>query len=254
MLARDRHRRILELLERDGSLTNTQLAEELDVSIMTVRRDLNELEHRGLMQRVHGGAQAIGEPDVGYSLRSRRDMGAKRAIGRTAAELVRDGETIYLDAGTTTIEIARCLHRREFRHLKVVTHAVNIATELSGHANITVIQVGGEIYRQTYAATGPLALETIKHFSFDRLFLAAQGFDLDGGLTNGNLTENEIKRAAMDNSRWIALVADASKWKATTFARIAPVARLNAIITDNRLPPEGREALERIGLEVIVAG
>jgi DeoR/GlpR family transcriptional regulator of sugar metabolism len=254
MLARDRHRRILELLEQAGSLTNSQLVEELDVSIMTVRRDLNELEHRGLMQRVHGGAQAVGESDVGYSLRSRRDLGAKRAIGRSAAELVQDGETIYLDAGTTTIEIARCLHRRTFLHLKVVTHAVNIASELAGHANITVIQLGGEIYRQTYAATGPLALETLRHFRFDRLFLAAQGFGLEGGLTNGNLTENEIKRAAMENARWTGLVADASKWKVTTLARIAPVARLNAVITDNRLPPEGRAALERIGLEVIVTG
>jgi DeoR/GlpR family transcriptional regulator of sugar metabolism len=136
----------------------------------------------------------------------------------------------------------------------VVTHAVNIAMELSGHSEISLIQVGGEIYRQTYAATGPLALETIARFSFDRMFLACQGFDTEGGLSNGNLTENEVKQAAMRASRWIGLVADASKWTRTTFARIAPLDAIHAIITDNRLPESGRVALQELGLEVIVAG
>lgn len=259
MLASDRHRRILELLERNGSLGNTKLARDLRVSLMTVRRDLSELERRGLLTRVHGGVQKATTADIGYALRSRRAHAAKTRIGVRAAELIQDGETIYLDAGTTTVEIARALlrpnpSRPTPRGLRVVTHGVNIATELTGHSDISVIQVGGEIYRQTYAATGPLALETIARFSFDRMFLAAQGFDVEGGLSNGNLTENEVKQAAMRASRWIGLVADASKWTRTTFAKIATLDAIHAIITDNRLPESGRVALQKLGLEVIVAG
>jgi DeoR family transcriptional regulator of aga operon len=254
MLASDRQRRILELLEHKGSLSNTKLAVDLRVSLMTVRRDLSELEQRGLLVRVHGGVQKVVTNDIGYALRSRRAHAAKTRIGVRAAQLIQDGETIYLDAGTTTVEIARALLGRTPRGLRVVTHAVNIAMELSGHSEISLIQVGGEIYRQTYAATGPLALETIARFSFDRMFLACQGFDTEGGLSNGNLTENEVKQAAMRASRWIGLVADASKWTRTTFARIAPLDAIHAIITDNRLPESGRVALQELGLEVIVAG
>jgi DeoR/GlpR family transcriptional regulator of sugar metabolism len=253
MLAADRHRHILELLEREGSTSNAQLADDLEVSLMTVRRDLSDLEHRGLVQRVHGGVQRLGNADVIYSLRATRDLKAKRAIGLAAAALVRDDETIYLDAGTTTIEVARSLRRCKLRHIKVVTHAVNIATELAGQPQFTVIQVGGEIYRQTYAATGPLALEAIRRFSFDRLFLAAQGFTLEGGVSNGNLTENEIKQTAMQTARWVALVADASKYGQTMFSRIAALERIHALVTDNRLGADVIKALKRLRLEVILA-
>lgn len=253
MFAIDRQQRIVELLEREGSYTNARLAQTLGVSAVTVRRDLADLEHRGIVRRVHGGVRAAAERDIGYSLRSRQHHPAKRAIGLAAAELVKDHETIYLDAGSTTMEFALSLRDRPLRGVRVVTHAVNIACELSGQAHIAVVQVGGELYRQTHAATGPMAVAAIRTFSFDRLFLAAQGFQVEGGLTNSNLAEVEVKSAAIEASRWVCLIADASKWDRVSFARFAPLSSVDTVVTDARLPQGGRSALEAAGLQVVLA-
>lgn len=251
MTSHERLQRILELIGRQGSLTNAALARALEVSTMTVRRDLDILECQGYLRRVHGGARAVDELDVGYGLRQGRNVGAKRRIGARAAEFVQNGETIYLDAGTTTMEVARALKRRSLHGVRVVTHAVNIAAELSGSPGLGVLQVGGELFLQTYSATGPLALETIRRFSFDRLFLAAQGVDLAAGLTNSSLLEAEVKNAAIAASRWVCLVCDASKWGRVTFAPCGSLGDIDLFITDARLPPEARIKLVELGLEVI---
>jgi DeoR family transcriptional regulator of aga operon len=252
VLAVDRQQRIVEYLEREGSYSNTRLAKALGVSVMTVRRDLADLERRGVLRRVHGGAQAL-DRDIGYSRRSRRRHAAKAAIGAAAAALVRDAETVYLDAGSTTMEVALALLAREVRGVRVVTHAVNIAAELSGRPHLTVVQIGGELYRQTHSATGPMAVRAIEALAFDRLFLAAQGFDPEVGLTNTNLAEVDVKAAAIRAARRVHLVADAGKWRQASFARFAPLAAAHTVITDDDLPPEGADALRAAGLEVILA-
>jgi len=251
MTSRDRLQRILELISRHGTLNNAALARSLEVSTMTVRRDLDVLERQGYLRRVHGGARLVDELDVGYGLRQGRNVGAKRRIGARAAEFVKDGETIYLDAGTTTMEVARALKRRSLHGVRVVTHAVNIAAELSGSPGLGVLQVGGELFLQTYSATGPLALETIRRFSFDRLFLAAQGVDLAAGLTNSSLLEAEVKHAAIAASRWVCLVCDASKWGRVTFAPCGSLEDIDVLVTDLRLPAEARDKLVALGMEVI---
>lgn len=253
MLASDRKHKILELVEREGSLASAKVASALGVSLMTVRRDLEELEERGLLQRVHGGAQALGEHEAAYGLRRRREFEAKRRIGLFAANLIQDNETVYLDAGTTTMEVALGLRRRKLSGVFVVTHSVNIAAELSGLAGITVYQLGGEIYRQTYSAVGPRAISALNDFSFDRAFIGCQGFDLNAGITNSNLAEVDIKLAAIRCSRWACLVADATKNTHVSFARIAPLSAVQAILTDARLPEPDLAALLGAGLEVIIA-
>ncbi|MCL6527858.1 MAG: DeoR/GlpR family DNA-binding transcription regulator [Thermaceae bacterium] len=251
MLPDDRLRRILELVNRHGTLSNVAIAQAVSVSTMTVRRDLSLLERQGRLRRVHGGAQAIDEQDVDYSLRRERNLGAKQRIGAKAAEWIQDGETVYLDAGTTTMEVARALKARRLRNVRVVTHAVNIATELSGTPGLGLLQVGGELFLHNYSATGPLALETLRRFSFDRLFLGAQGVDPSAGLTNSSLLEAEVKQAAIDASRWVCLVCDASKWGRVTFAPCGDLRDLDLFITDSRLPQEARAKLAELGLEVI---
>ena len=251
MLASDRHNRLLELILSHGTLKSSEIAQMMGVSTMTIRRDLDLLEEQGYVRRVHGGAQAVDERDVDYSLRRGRNAGAKQRIGTKAAEFVQNGETVYLDAGTTTMEVAKSLKNRRLSNVRVVTHAVNIAAELSGTPGLNVLQVGGELFLQNYSATGPLALETIRRFSFDRFFLGAQGVDPLAGLTNSSLLEAEVKNAAIAARRWVCLVCDASKWGRVTFAPCGTLDDLDLFITDSRLPKEAVARLQELGLEVI---
>ncbi len=251
LLALERSQRILSLLEQHGTLSNATLARTLGVSNMTVRRDVLDLEHRGLLRRIHGGVEHASSPDAGFSLRSRQQRGAKRAIGQTAAALVRDGETVYLDAGSTALELARSLRGRKLERVRIVTHAINIAHEFAGLKGFSLVQVGGEIFGQTFAATGPLALETLSHLRFDRLFLGAQGFSVNEGLTDSNLLEVEVKKAAIRQAREVIVLADSSKWRRVSFARVAPLSAVSTLITDGGFPLEDRTTLSEAGLKVL---
>ncbi len=252
MLAHVRHQLILDQLKRGQSFTNAEIAESIGVSVMTIRRDLAQLEQQGLLRRVYGGAQNITELDIGYAQRSRREHQAKAMIGALAVECIQDNETVYLDGGTTVIEIARALRRRGVRNVHLFTHAINIAGELIGVPDIEVYQMPGQMYRESYSAVGPLTLETIRRFRFDRLFLAAQGFDPEG-LTNPNLLEIEVKQELIARSTWVCLVADGTKWGKSAFARVAPLSALNAVITDSRIPATGLAVLKQAKLKVLVA-
>lgn len=258
MLASQRRKHIIERIEQLGTLSNTQAASEFGVSMLTIRRDLDLLEQQGLIRRVHGGAQASRNGataslgGVGYDQRLHRDHAAKLRIGARAAELVQDGETIFLDAGTTTIEIARALKTRPLRSVRVVTHAVNIAAELVGLPQFRVFSIGGEIFEETYASTGQVAVELLSRYSYDRFFLACMGFDPRAGITNARLPEVEVKVAAMHQARWTGLVADASKWGVHTFARIAPLGSVQAVVSDERLPPAARAEVQQLGLDLML--
>jgi len=259
-----RRKRILERLEQSGSLSNAHAANEFGVSMLTIRRDLDLLESRGLIQRVHGGAQALsreapremtrdlsredGALEVRYNQRQLQGTEVKRRIGQQAAELVQDFETVYLDAGTTTLEVARALKLRPLTRIQVVTHAVNLAAELVGVAHIRVFCIGGEIFEESYAATGQVAVELVRRFSYDRCFLAGMGVDPSAGITNGRVPEVEVKTAALERAHWTCLVADASKWGVRTFAPIAPLSSVQAFVTDDRLPESGVQAVAHLGI------
>lgn len=243
MLAEERRRYLLEMLGESGALETVAAAQALGVSEMTVRRDLADLEARGLARRVHGGAQVARKTDAGYPLRAQRNPGAKQQIGGLAAGLVQDYETLYLDAGTTCMEVARALRRRDLRGVNVLTHAVNVAAELAGKPGVTVIQVGGELYADTFAATGPAALATVAQFSFNRLFLAAQGLHPKAGVTSDNLLEVAVKTAVLGRAAWTALVLDSSKWNRQFLTRVADVGDLDMVVSDGALPDEARQFL-----------
>lgn len=254
MLVAQRHRLILESIAKRGTIETGSLARTLNVSEMTVRRDLTELDRQGLLMRVRGGAQTLRDADVGYPHRVRRHPAEKRRLGAAAAALINSHDTVFLDAGTTTVELARALRRRsELRRVNVVTHAVNVASELAGNENIVVVQVGGEIYRETYSCTGHMALDAIEKFSFDRMFLATQGVHAVEGLTNSNLLEVQVKVTAMGRSRWTCLVADASKWESRSMYRIAGLDDLDAWVSDSRLDEKARTAARERGAEVVIA-
>ncbi len=252
MLADQRIERILNLLETHGFRTNSLLATDLGVSEMTVRRDLASLARDGKVKRVHGGARIVHRSEAPSQARSSLNITEKRAIAEAAADHIRDGETIFLDAGSTMLELALAIKRRDFKQLRIVTNAVTISSALICD-EITVVQLGGELYRNTGVVTGQQALRFIESSRFDRCFLSASAANLEFGISDKHLPEIDIKRAALGHATWVALLLDASKWDSQAMLRVAAFRELHCVITDNRLDASTRATLRQRGPEVVIA-
>jgi DeoR/GlpR family transcriptional regulator of sugar metabolism len=249
----DRHRLILETLERDGRVVVSELSAHTGVSEMTIRRDLGALEHVGELNRVHGGAVTARsrsyEPPFATRVRRRHD--AKRRIGRAAADLLRDGDTAILDAGTTTLELARALRGR--RRLRLLALSLHIADLLVDNPAITVMLPGGIARPGERSLIGAPAERTLADLSFDTFFMTVGGIDLEAGVTEYNLDDAAIKRAALASSRRHVAVADASKLATVAFAHICPLEQLDVLVTDADAPAPLLAEFRSAGVEVIAA-
>jgi len=255
LLKPEREAQIVRLLASASArvLSVAQLAELLNVSEMTVRRDLESLEERGFVKRIRGGAVHVNSAlllERSFTDRDQELHGEKAAIGRVAASMVHDGDVIMLDAGTTTLQVARHI---QARRLTAVTNSLPVATELAAHEGVSAILLGGNLKPAELCTVGPMVTEYLARLSADTLFLSATGFSLDRGLTDPDIREVEVKAAMMRASRRVVLVADSSKFQAVRFAQIAPLSRLQVLVTDSGLPEEGRRAIEALGVEVILA-
>jgi DeoR/GlpR family transcriptional regulator of sugar metabolism len=252
MLADERFEKILDLLNNHGFCSSQSLSAQLDVSDMTIRRDLSLLDKQGKIKRVHGGARILRRLDNSAQLQAQVNTPFKQAIAEAAADFVQDGETIFIDAGSTMLELAHALQARQFKQLRVVTHAVAIAAALTSD-NITVVQLGGEIYRSTGAVVGQQAQRLLEASRFERCFIAAAAFNEDFGISDKHLPEIEIKRTALQHSSWTALCVDSSKWNQQSMLRIAAVRDIQCVITDSHLPQSARDYLEQRGLQTVLA-
>jgi DeoR/GlpR family transcriptional regulator of sugar metabolism len=253
MLAEERRRRIVQLVETDGSVSVDDLAQRFDVSEMTVRRDLRTLEDQGLIRRVHGGAtNARGrgyEPP--FLLRKSEHAEAKAAIGQRAAEMVEDGDSIALDVGTTTLEAARYLDDKQ--NLTVITPSLHIANLLAYYPSLRLILAGGILRPGELSLVGPLAEHTLQQFYVDKLFLGIGGISFKAGLTEFNLEDAQTKRALLDCAKECIVVADASKFGQIAFAAVAPLNVAHKIVTDHRVDSGVVERLRELNIEVVMA-
>ncbi|GAA2447416.1 DeoR/GlpR family DNA-binding transcription regulator [Streptomyces macrosporus] len=253
MYAAERQQEILRLARERGRVDVLALAEEFQVTAETVRRDLKVLDRAGLVRRVHGGAIPAGRLDFEPDLVERDAVAAdeKNRIARAAlAELPADGSVI-LDAGTTVARLAA-----EFpmdSGLTVVTHALPVAARLADHPGIALHLVGGRVRHRTRAAVDDWALRAYREINADVLFLATNGFSLDGGLTTPDLAEAAVKRAAVAAARRVVLLADSAKFGQRHFARFGDLSRVDLLVTDTGLGPEEARAIERQGTEVVRA-
>lgn len=249
LLNEERRRAILGLLQRDGRVLVNTIAERFRVSPVTVRTDLLVLHKRGLLQRVHGGAISVGmtaeDPALGEKTALHRRE--KAAIAQAAAKLVRPGETIVLDSGSTTTEVAKLL--RKIAPLTVVTNAVNIAQVLAGSA-VEVVLTGGTLRENSFSLVGPLAEETLAQLNADRLFLGVDGIDSGRGVTTPNLLEAKVNRAMISIAREVVVVSDSSKFGRRSLCRIAPLRALHRLITDHGIPPADLKRLREANIEV----
>ncbi|GEM83084.1 DeoR/GlpR family DNA-binding transcription regulator [Meiothermus hypogaeus] len=249
-----RHQEILEMLRRDGRLQVRQLAEHFGVSTVTIRTDLEYLEQQSLLRRTRGGAVPAETKRFELPLEETRQVHAreKESIGGYAAGLVRDGETIILDVGSTTTELAKALSP-SLRNVVVITSGLNIALLLESHPGITVIVTGGTLRPLQHSLVNPYGSLLLREINADKVFLGCNGVHPDKGFTNTNLQEAEIKRAMMEAARETIVLADHSKIMQVAAARIGPLGAADLLITDSKAKKEDLEALRNKGLEVAVA-
>jgi len=249
----NRHRTIISAVELQGTVRVSELAKLLDVTEMTIRRDLSQLEREGLVKRVHGGGISIRgrsyEPTL--ALRNTVHVEQKRRIAQQAARLVVEGDFIALDVGSTTYELARCLSAR--RNLTIITPSLLIATVLANHPDIRLIVPGGIVRIGETSMIGELSQRALEMFHTDRLFLGVGGIDAGAGLTEYNWDDTLVKQAMLKTAKQVIAVADASKFDRIATLEIAPLEVMDILVTDQPPPPALSEALERAHVNVILA-
>jgi DeoR/GlpR family transcriptional regulator of sugar metabolism len=253
----ERRAAILRLLEEHHSVTVAELCEALEVSDMTIRRDLQQMETQSLLRRVHGGAVKIArysyEPP--YALRENHLPQTKQQIGKTAATLVSDGDSIALDVGTTTLEVARALGKQ--RELTIITSSLPITNEIISRfsllSGIRLIVTGGILRAHEMSMIGHHAARLYEELHVDKAFVGVAGLSLEHGLTEYNLDDALVKRAMIATADQVIVVADGSKFNQVTFASIAPLSEIDVLVTDHTADRRMIKCIQDMGIDVIFA-
>jgi len=255
MLPAQRQDWILAEIERAGGARIIQLAEQLGVSEMTVRRDLDALARRGLVKKVYGGATVPARStsdEPGFEVNSHRELAAKDQIGAVAATLIQPRTTVAISAGTTTY--ATAVHLARIPQLTVVTNSVRVADYLHVHGDQsqTVLLTGG-VRTPSDALVGPVAVQTISSLHVDALLLGVHGMDVAAGFTTPNLLEAEMNRAMISATSRLIVLADHTKWGVVGLCVMARLADASVLVSDDGLSPEARDVLNAAVGELILA-
>jgi DeoR/GlpR family transcriptional regulator of sugar metabolism len=250
MLPQQRHELILRALRMEGPAAVRVLAERLGTSQATIRRDLVHLNREGLLTRVYGGAVSATDNDDPFAEVATVHVQDKDKIAARCAELIKDGDTILLDIGTTAHRLARALHGRS---LTVVTSNLAVYEELVDDPDIQLVLLGGVVRRRYRSLVGYLTEDALRQVGADRLFLGTSGVRKDGQVMDTTVVEVPIKRAMIAASDQVVLLADASKFPGTGMARVCLPQDLHVVVTNAPADPDTRAALSDAGVQVIEA-
>jgi DeoR/GlpR family transcriptional regulator of sugar metabolism len=253
VLKEERQSIILERLEKDRQVRVAGLSDALGVSKVTIRRDLREMDEQGKLRRAHGGAVVAepAPPEPPVVQRLARVKHCKECIGREAAALVADGESVFIGSGSTTACVARNLTGR--RNLTVVTNALSVGTELAGAVGVTVVVTGGMMRHSELSLVGHIAEQSLREVRVDKVIMGMQAISLEAGMTNDYLPEVMTDRTILEMAPDLIVVADHTKFGKVASAFIAPTDRITTLITDSEASAEFVSALEQMGVRVIVA-
>ena len=244
--AKERRALILRMLEQKEEVSVIEISQQTGISEVTIRKDLTMLQNRHLLLRTRGGAmrKPVENTNEDTAIERKRmfNVKEKERIGAEAAKLIKNGDYIMFDSGTTTLEIAR--HLDKFHDLHIITNAINIAVELMAYKRFDVVFLGGNVRPQSLSTVGPLALNVLRNFSRYKLFLGVDSFSLENGVSTPSLEEASLNQAMIEAAGEVIAIFDSSKFGRRTFAHIASLDRINTIITDNHIAPEFREFLE----------
>ena len=255
MLVEERRRHILDILDEEKRVTVRKLADYFSVSAVTVRGDLEALAQMGALVRSHGGAvkPLSPAPDLPISLKERLRHSQKAHIGAAAAAMIREGETVIFDSGTTTAAVAKCVAGLHLNSLTVITNALNIALDLANLPNVRIIMLGGIVRGAALSLVGPHAEQALSNLNADRVFLGVDGIDPEVGLTTPDVFEAQLSALMIRVSREVVAVADSSKFMHRSLSVIARLDGIHKLVTDEGIPPQMLDAMKAAGVEVIIA-
>jgi DeoR family fructose operon transcriptional repressor len=250
MFSMERKQRIEELIKQNTSVAVNDLAIEFNASESTIRRDLKEMEASGLLIRTHGGAMEVSKLDYEMSFREKEieNISDKQEIAEIAAAMIEDGDTIILDSGTTTLEIAK---RITAKSVTVITNSIDIALEISNKENIELIVAGGSLRHTTRAMIGPLAENVFRNFRVDKAFIGVNGISIKHGFTTPNFLEAQLKKSIIEVARKKIIVADKSKFNKVCFSIIGELKEASSIVTSKDLEKEMLIKFKELGVDII---
>ena len=250
MMMEERRARIVVMLKSERTVKVNSLVEEFNVSIETIRRDLEFLEERDFLKRVYGGAVRKGafSDEPAYDLREVKNLEAKRAIAAEAAALISDGDTVLFDIGTTCLEVARLLSDRT--GITIITNSFMIAKELAG-SRCRVFVLGGQLRGGELSLSGFLTSEALEHFNADKAIIGAGGITLDRGITDYHPEEAAVRRLMIEHSKYSIVVADSSKFGVVAMNAVSTLKEIGILVTDSQIPKEIRQGLRKTAVPTI---
>lgn len=256
MIPEERRNHILAMLYRNKSVTVKMLCDELMASEATIRRDLAILDEENKLERVHGGAviqtnMPLGKEET-FDEKESSNVIEKKRIAESAFSYLRENDSVFLDGGTTTLELARLIGRSRIR-LQVFTNAPHFVKYLADNPKVDLFVVGGKIRNNTLAVVGQLAVETIRKFRINKVFLGVNAISLEYGLTTPDFDEAQTKRAMLDSGRERFVLADASKFNKVALCEIAPVGAIDTIITSAMADPDLYKQYKEAGIHIVEA-
>jgi DeoR family transcriptional regulator of aga operon len=252
-LKEERQQLILEAVEDSRQVTVAELSNRFDVSEVTIRRDLRELAAQGVLRRAHGGAVASipAPPEPPVVQRMIQAENCKECIGRAAATLVSDGDSVFIGSGSTTTFVAQ--HLVNHTDLTVVTNALTIATELAAAEGVTLVVTGGMMRASELSLVGHITEQALREVRVDKVIMGMRAISLQAGMTNDYLPEVMTDRTIIEMASELILVADHTKFGKIASAYVAPVERVTTLVTDIGIDPETLTHLRHMGIRVIVA-
>jgi len=253
LLGETRRNNIMEWIREEGSARVKDLAKAFNVSEVTVRQDLERLESEGQITREHGGAflKSVPQQVRAMTLEHQENRKEKSTIGKVAATFIREGETIILDSGSTTTEVAANLF--DTKNITVITNALNIALMLGAEPEITVHVSGGHFKAPTLSVSGEKSADYFDGLFAKRLFLATAAVDVEGGLSFPSLSDIAVKKAMIDAAEEVCLVADSSKVGQRSFCKLGDISLIDTFVTDSGISKAHVQAFEKAGVKVVIA-
>ncbi len=248
----DRRDEIVRLIIKSRKVRVDELSTLFGVSLVTIRNDLTYLEDKGIVHKSYGGALVRDNVALDESILEKKKFHAeeKNRIGKAAANMIFDGDSVILDSGTTTSAIVKYIKDR--KNLTILTNAVNIASELAGVTEITVLLTGGKLRKKSFSLVGPQSEAMLRNHYFDKVFLGVDGFDFIHGLTTPNYLEAQLNRVMVENSNEVIAVADSSKFNRKSLCLITDPKSIDKVITDKNISQEHLQELQKLGIQTIV--
>ncbi|WP_214225885.1 DeoR/GlpR family DNA-binding transcription regulator [Pedobacter sp. B4-66] len=246
----ERKKKILMILDEFDSLSVMEISEKLSISPATVRRDLQDLSEEGVLQRTHGGAMKLDNlPLVAFNKKQTANVESKQEIGKVAAANVVDGDTIFMDCGSTVF--AMCAHLKKLSRLKIITNSLPIVAELVDTPGISINLIGGELDKERRAVHGDMAVQHIDTYHATKAFVGVDGISVKNGLTAHSEKESQITKAFLRNAERVYLLTDSSKIGKDAYVKFETLKAIDFLITDTQLEPNLKKEIEEEGVKVL---